>query len=94
MRLIQLVSVLFGQAALAAAAIPTVTLASGVVIGTTTTLPSATAAVNKFLGVPFAASPPERFSPPTAAQPFTTPYMATTIKPACIQQFNCKATYH
>lgn len=43
---------------------PTATIDAGVVVGTTTSLPAATASVNKFLGVPFAQSPPERFAPP------------------------------
>lgn len=62
----------------------------GVVIGTTTSIPAATATVNKFLGIPFAQSPPERFSPPAPAKPFHGAYNATAWKPACIQQFVCK----
>ncbi|MCJ1360149.1 MAG: hypothetical protein MMC33_010152 [Icmadophila ericetorum] len=91
MRFTQLVAVLFGHVAVAVAAAPTVTIASGVVIGTTTSLPLATVVVNKFLGIPFAASPPVRFSPPTVPAPFNEPYMATTIKDACIQQFSYPA---
>ena len=72
------------------AASPTVTLASGVIFGTATSLPSATASVNKFLGVKYAVSPPERFSPPTPVQPFSEPYDATETKASCIQQFVCK----
>jgi hypothetical protein len=45
---------------------PDVTLASGRLIGNTTSLPVATVTVNKYLGIPFAASP-QRFSPPTKA---------------------------
>lgn len=66
------------------------TLASGVVVGTTTTVPSATATVNKFLGLPFAASPPERFSPPQSPARWEKPLDASELKPACIQQFNCE----
>jgi len=69
---------------------PVVVLPSGPVIGTTTALPSATAVVNQFLGIPFAQSPPERFSPPQDASRWRQPLNATTFKPACIQQFNCK----
>jgi len=69
---------------------PVVVLPSGPVVGTTTALPSATAIVNKFLGIPFAQSPPERFSPPQDASRWWQPLNATTFKPACIQQFNCK----
>lgn len=70
---------------------PTVTLASGVVIGTTTkptNQPSLTASANAYLGVPFAKSPPVRFSPPEAVTPWSTPLQAQNIKPACIQQFS------
>jgi acetylcholinesterase/carboxylesterase 2 len=70
---------------------PTVTLASGIVVGTTTkpaNQPSLTASANAYLGVPFAKSPPIRFSPPEAATPWSTPLQAQNIKPACIQQFS------
>lgn len=66
---------------------PTVTIDAGVVIGTTTSLPMATATVNKFLGVPFAKSPPERFSPPESPGTFAKPIMATKWSAACNQQF-------
>ena len=69
---------------------PTITLPAGPIVGTTTTLASVTAAVNKFLGVPFAQSPPVRFSPPQPVVKWTAPYDATALKPACIQQFNCE----
>ncbi len=69
---------------------PTVTIANGVLHGTTVSLPSATAAVNKFLGVPFAQSPPLRFAPPQPAKSWATPLDVTVWKPACIQQFTCK----
>jgi hypothetical protein len=71
-------------------ALPTVVVDTGLVVGTTTSIPSATATVNKFLGIAFAASPPERFSPPSRAAPFYKPLNASAFKPACIQQFNCK----
>lgn len=69
---------------------PTASISQGMVIGTTTMLPAATAPVNKFLGVPFAMSPPLRFAPPSAPVPFDGPLMAQTLRPACIQQFVCK----
>lgn len=75
--------------AIAANRLPYATVASGVLIGTTTSLPSATATVNKFLGVPFAASP-VRFLPPTAATAWPRPLVAKEWKPSCIQQFNCE----
>ncbi|KAI5368281.1 putative carboxylesterase, type B, carboxylesterase type B, carboxylesterase type B, active [Septoria linicola] len=65
---------------------PTVTLEVGVVEGTTTSLPAATAAVNKYLGIPFA-DPPTRFAPPERAQAAGQKINATAFKPACIQQF-------
>ena len=68
---------------------PTATIDSGALIGTTTTLSAATGPVNKFLGVPYAVSPPERFSPPSPVQAFAEPYDATETKASCIQQFNC-----
>lgn len=66
---------------------PTATIDAGVVIGTTTSLPGATATVNKFLGVPFAKSPPTRFAPPEKPAPFSSPIEAKQWSPACIQQF-------
>ena len=66
---------------------PTATIDAGVVIGTTTSLPAATASVNKFLGVPFAKSPPTRFAPPQSPGKFGQPIMAKQWSPACIQQF-------
>ena len=70
---------------------PTVTIASGVIVGKTTTVsnqPSVTAQGRAYLGVPFAQSPPERFSPPVAASAWLSPLQAQDIKPACIQQFS------
>ncbi|KAJ6199271.1 carboxylesterase [Bipolaris maydis] len=72
---------------------PIVTIASGVVIGTTTkpaNQPGLPASANICLGVPFAKSPPERFSRPEAVQPCSSPLQANTLKPACIQQFSGK----
>ena len=66
---------------------PTATIDAGVVIGTTTSLPAATATVNKFLGVPFAKSPPIRFAPPESPGTFEEAINAPAWKPACIQQF-------
>lgn len=69
---------------------PTATISAGAVIGTKTrpaNQPSLTASANAYLGLPFAKSPPQRFSPPQPASPWSTPLRAQTIKPACIQQF-------
>lgn len=69
---------------------PTVTIASGVVVGTTKTpsnQPSSTAFANAYQGIPFADSPPERFSPPQRPKPWKAPLQAQNMKPACTQQF-------
>ena len=71
------------------AANPTVTIDGGAVIGTSVAVPKATAHVNEFLGIPFAQSPPERFSPPQPAESWKQPLVAQAFKPACVQQFNC-----
>ncbi|KAI5366294.1 Putative carboxylesterase, type B, carboxylesterase type B, alpha/Beta hydrolase [Septoria linicola] len=65
---------------------PSVTVRDGVLGGTTTALPSATASVNKFLGIPYAQSPPERFSAPLPPARWNMPRNATTFGPACLQQ--------
>ena len=66
---------------------PTATINSGVIAGTTTSLPSSPITVNKFLGIPFGA-PPVRFSPPQPPAPWQSIYDASEYKPACIQTFN------
>lgn len=79
-----------GDAAPASAAsstAPTVSIDSGAVVGTTTRLAGATVAVDKYLGIPFAASP-TRFAPAVKPTPWKSPYHATKYGPACIQQFN------
>lgn len=65
---------------------PTVVLRPGRVIGTTTGLPSSTATVNKFLGIPFAVTPPKRFLPPERLARYDGPVDATRHPPLCIQQ--------
>jgi hypothetical protein len=72
----------------ASSRLPEATLASGIAIGTTTSLPSAAATVNKFLGITFAALPPERFSPPTWPKAWATPLNASAWRPVCVQQFS------
>ncbi len=74
-------------ASAASSAAPTVTIDSGAVVGTTTRLAGATVAVDKYLGIPFAASP-TRFAPAVRPTPWKSPYHATKYGPACIQQFN------
>jgi acetylcholinesterase len=66
---------------------PTATIASGVLVGTQTTLPGASdAPVNKFLGVPYAA-PPVRFSLATPPDPWTTPRDASQYGGVCPQNY-------
>ncbi len=66
---------------------PTATIDSGVIAGTTTSLPSSAILVSKFLGVPFGA-PPVRFNPPQPPAPWQTIYDASEYKPSCIEKFN------
>ncbi|TVY82450.1 Acetylcholinesterase [Lachnellula suecica] len=70
-----------------ARSLPTVVIDAGTLVGTTTSFPSATATVNQFLGVPFAASP-TRFGLAATPTPWTEPLAVAVRKPACIQQFN------
>jgi carboxylesterase type B len=71
---------------------PTATIDSGVIVGKTTALPAALGPVSQFLGIPFAKSPPERFSPAQPPSRFREPLNVTEWKPACIQQFRCTVT--
>ncbi|KAF1931340.1 alpha/beta-hydrolase [Didymella exigua CBS 183.55] len=67
---------------------PTATIDAGVVVGKATALPNGLGpSVNQFFGIPFAQSPPERFSPPRNISAFSRPLNATAWKPACVQQF-------
>ncbi|KAI9669276.1 MAG: hypothetical protein M1831_000311 [Alyxoria varia] len=63
-----------------------VAISEGDVVGTTTELPSATATVNKYLGIPFADSPPKRFASPQKPKKFDGALNATAWKDSCIQQ--------
>ncbi|KAL3481111.1 alpha/beta-hydrolase [Aspergillus californicus] len=68
---------------------PTVTIASGVVVGTTRTpinQPSPSAVLNAYLGVPFAKSPPKRFSAPEEPEAWENPLLAQALAPRCPQQ--------
>ena len=71
---------------------PRATVEAGVVIGTATSVSggASATAVNKYLGVPFAASP-TRFMPPASATPFTEPFNATRYGLTCPQQFDYPA---
>jgi hypothetical protein len=78
----------------ARAANPTVTLDSGVVVGTATRVlnqPSVTGLASAYLGIPFASSPPLRFAPPTSPSPWKEPLVAQTLPPACLQAFGTGA---
>jgi carboxylesterase type B len=75
---------------LGAANAPTATVDAGVIVGKSTSLPAGLDPVNQFLGIPFAQSPPKRFSPPNNVPKFGKALKATEFKPACIQQFRCK----
>jgi carboxylesterase type B len=46
--------------------------------------------VRRWLGVPFAQSPPERFSPPSDAAAWTSPLKVTVARPSCFGQIDCK----
>lgn len=65
----------------------TATIDAGILHGTTTSLPAATATVNKFLGIPFAKNPPLRFGPPEKNEPFSTALNVSSFGPSCLQQF-------
>lgn len=87
-------SILFGlllaiPTSVLCASAPTVTLKSGVVIGTTTRLPGATASVDKYIGVPFAEPPTGtlRFASPVPHASWTAPVKATQTKPGCLSFF-------
>jgi hypothetical protein len=68
---------------------PSAIVSQGTVLGTTTVYADSTAVATKYIGIPFAKSPPLRFGPPEAAPTFVEPYAATETKPACLQQFSC-----
>ncbi|KAL0954205.1 hypothetical protein HGRIS_005333 [Hohenbuehelia grisea] len=89
--LLPLCLVLFSYSGLSTAK-PTVTIADGSVVGTTTRIPGASSTVNKFLGIPFAVSPPKRFFPPASPKKWKKALDATQFKPACMQQFNYPET--
>ncbi|KAJ5289090.1 carboxylesterase hlo [Penicillium angulare] len=69
------------------ASLPTATIDSGPIIGTTTSFPSSTRTVKKFLGIPFAKKP-VRFTPSVAVDGWSKPYNATTWGVACNQEIS------
>ncbi len=70
---------------------PTVKIDSGVLVGINKTENSTGAALQAFLGVPFAAKP-VRWGPPKPPKSWTTPFDASKYGPACVQQFNFPAS--
>ncbi|KAL4784382.1 Carboxylesterase [Aspergillus varians] len=64
---------------------PTAIIDSGAIIGTATTLPSSTATVNQYLGIPFAEKP-SRFRPPQPVKAWSDLYDASKWGPSCFQQ--------
>ena len=69
-------------------AAPTATINAGVIVGTTTSVSGSRATVvNKYLGVPFAASP-TRFAPAVPPSPWSQPFDASKYGFVCPQQFN------
>jgi acetylcholinesterase len=82
--------VLVAAAGVSVANRPTALIAEGLVVGKTTSLPAATATINEFLGIPFAKSPPKRFSLPEPPSRFRGELDASKFSDACTQQFNCK----
>lgn len=76
-----------GASVVKRAVTPTVSIASGVVVGTSTTVAgSPTASIAAYLGIPYAA-PPQRFSPASPPAPWTKPLVAQQLSPICMQQF-------
>lgn len=63
---------------------PTATLDSGPIVGIQTTLPGAISPVNKFLGIPYAATP-ERFGVPKPPKPWKKPLNTSEFGPSCTQ---------
>lgn len=71
----------------ALAANPTATITSkGVVLGTKTVFGTASATVNKFLGIPYASNPPPMFMPPSAPSPWTSTLKVQTYASACYEK--------
>lgn len=68
---------------------PTVTIDSGIIAGTTTSVSCTSSAitVHQFLGVPFAA-PPVRFEPAHHPEPWDDVYDASQYKATCFQKFD------
>ncbi|EEY16097.1 cholinesterase [Verticillium alfalfae VaMs.102] len=64
---------------------PSVTLGQGTLVGITTQIAYADVKVNKFLGVPFAISPPRRFEPPEPVPSSSKTLSTTQWSAKCIE---------
>lgn len=73
---------------------PTVSLKQGAYRGAATEVAVATGTVkvNKYLGIPYAASP-VRFAPPEPAPTTTGEQDATQNSAVCFQQFSCRTSW-
>ncbi|KAK3291570.1 Carboxylesterase [Chaetomium fimeti] len=91
MRSLRLFWALIPLLSTAAARLPTVTLKDAVYVGTTTHVASATATVDKFLGIPYATTP-ERFRAARPRPPGSLFVNATEQPPACIQQSSSESS--
>jgi carboxylesterase type B len=67
-------------------AAPTATADNGVFVGVATAVPGGAQGVNKWLGIPFAVTPPQRFSPPVKPANSNAVQQALNYGPQCIQQ--------
>ncbi|KAF5673553.1 para-nitrobenzyl esterase [Fusarium circinatum] len=64
---------------------PSVSLEQGTIVGTATIVNAASPTVHKFLGVPFAESPPKRFAPPEPVKKSKDKILAQKWSPKCIE---------
>ncbi|KAK7539077.1 carboxylesterase hlo [Phyllosticta citricarpa] len=67
---------------------PSIELGDGKIIGTTGTIPDLKDPVNKYLGIPYAKTPPLRFGRAEDPEQWTEAKDVKDLKPSCIQQFN------
>lgn len=69
---------------------PTATADNGVFVGVATAVPGGQQTVNRYLGIPYAVTPPVRFSPAVKAPASSSTRSAANYAPACLQQGNRK----
>ncbi|CAI6297535.1 unnamed protein product [Periconia digitata] len=91
-KMLSIGTVLLFGVSVAAAGAPTATIDTGPIVGTTTSFPSSSTTVNKFLGVPFG-TVPKRFMPAEIPEPWTELRNTTSASAACIQQFRYPEDY-